>query len=87
MNGRYKYIYFTLTGQQQLFDLKNDPYEMVDLASDELFKENKSLVENWRKRMIKHLEIRGEEWVKDGDLRVQQESIYYGANHPKFMDW
>ena len=83
-DGRYKYIYFTLTGQQQLFDLKNDPDEMTDLASDELFEENKSLVNTWRKSMIKHLEIRGEEWVKDGDLTVQQKSIYYGVNHPGF---
>lgn len=83
-DGRYKYIYFTLTGQQQLFDLQNDPDEMTDLASDELFEENKSFVKTWRKRMIKHLEIRGDEWVKDGDLTVQQESIYYGANHPGF---
>ncbi|MCK4749107.1 MAG: sulfatase-like hydrolase/transferase, partial [Bacteroidales bacterium] len=83
-DGRYKYIYFTLTGQQQLFDLKNDPYEMNDMASDELFGKNEILVKEWRKRMIKHLEIRGEEWVKDGDLMVQKRSIYFGVNHPKF---
>ena len=83
-DGRYKYVYFTLTGQQQLFDLESDPYEMNDLVSDELFEGNKSLVKNWRKRMIEHLTIRGEEWVQNDDLRVQQKSIYYGINHPKF---
>jgi arylsulfatase len=78
-DGRYKYIYFTLTGQQQLFDLKNDPHEMNDLASEGA----PELIGEWRKKMIKHLEIRGEKWVKDGDLLVQKKSIYYGINHPK----
>jgi arylsulfatase A-like enzyme len=83
-DGRYKYIYFTLTGQQQLFDLNNDPYEMNDLASEELFERNQSLVIKWRKRMTNHLKIRGEEWVTNGDLMVQTNSIYFGINHPKF---
>jgi choline-sulfatase len=83
-DGRYKYVYFTLTGQQQLFDLGTDPYEMNDLASDELYTENKSFVNEWRKRMIKHLAIRGEDWVEDGDLRVQHKTIYYGTNLPGF---
>lgn len=85
-DGRYKYIYFTLTGEQQLFDLENDPYEMNDLASKELLKNNEPLVKNWRKKMIKHLEIRGELWVKDGDLVVQKKSIYHGVNHPTFSN-
>jgi arylsulfatase A-like enzyme len=82
-DGQYKYIYFTLTGQQQLFDLQNDPYEMNDLASEEIFEYNKIRIKSWRKKMIKHLQIRGEHWVKDGDLTVQQKSILIGANNPK----
>ena len=84
-DGRYKYIYFTLTGQQQLFDLQNDPHELHDLASQGLFENDQNLVTKWRKRMIKHLQIRGDEWVKNGDLVVQEKSIYYGINHPKFL--
>jgi len=84
-NGQYKYIYFTLTGQQQLFDLQNDPYEMKNLASEELFESNKSLVIKWRRKMIKHLQIRGEHWVKDGDLTVQKQSILIGKNNPKTL--
>jgi arylsulfatase A-like enzyme len=83
-NERYKYIYFTLTGQQQLFDLQNDPHELFDLASKEVIEENEALVKEWRSRMIKHHEIRGEPWVKNGDLVIQKKSIYYGANHPVF---
>ncbi len=85
-DGKYKYIYFTLTGQQQLFDLQNDPHEMKDLASEKLFKNNEQLVKKWRKKMIKHLKIRGEEWVKNNELVIQKQSIYFGVNHPKFLE-
>lgn len=83
-DGRYKYVYFTLTGQQQLFDLESDPFEMNDLASEEYFEENKNSVKMWREKMIEHLAIRGEVWVKDVDLTVQSDPIYFGINHPKF---
>ena len=82
-DGQYKYIYFTLTGKQQLFDLQNDPNEMKDLASEQLSESNKSLVTKWRKKMIKHLQIRGEHWVKNGDLTIQKQSILIGENNPK----
>ena len=36
---------FTLTGQQQLFDLQNDPHELHDLASEKTF-------ENLKKEVI-----------------------------------
>jgi len=85
-DGQYKYIYFTLTGQQQLFDLQKDPYEMIDLASSKYYENNKELVLNWRKKMTKHLKIRGEKWVKDGQLVVHENPIRFGANHPKFKN-
>jgi len=83
-DGKYKYIYFTLTGHQQLFDLQNDPHEMNDLASKKYFKENEELVKKWRSKMINHLKTRGEEWVKDGDLVIQEKSIHIGKNNPEF---
>ena len=82
-DGRHKYIYFTLTGQQQLFDLKNDPYELSDLASAKRIPDNKKIIDSWRNKMITHLKIRGEHWVKDGDLTIQQKSILNGVNNPK----
>ena len=78
---RYKYIYFTLTGQQQLFDLLNDPHELRDLA---LENEHKPLVSQWRAKMIKHLSERGENWVKNGDLVVQTKSQKFGSNDPRY---
>jgi arylsulfatase len=84
-DGQYKYIYFTLTGQQQLFDLKNDPHEMNDLAKEADLENNKNRIKKWRKKMVKHLQIRGEQWVKNGDLMIQEKSIYYGENHPTII--
>lgn len=79
-DGRYKYIYFTLNGQQQLFDLENDPHELFELAQD---KKNEELLKLWRKRMIAHLAVRGQPWVKDGELAIQEKSVRYGPNHPR----
>lgn len=84
-DGRYKYIYFTLTGQQQLFDLKNDPYEKNNLDNDDNRKNNQHRIKRWRRKMVEHLSVRGEEWVKDGDLTVQKKSVYFGTNHPESL--
>ncbi len=78
-DGKYKYIYFTLTGEQQLFDLEKDPYELTDLASDD---KNSDLLKEWRKKMAEHLSERGEPWVKGVDLAIQKKSITYGPNSP-----
>ena len=75
------YIYFTLTGQEQLFNLQNDHGELYDLV---ISKENEKLLTSWRKQMVAHLTERGENWVKDGKLVIQKESVQFGANHPKF---
>jgi arylsulfatase len=79
-DGRHKYIYFTLTGEQQLFDLDNDPHEMNNLAENAAHAE---LVGQWRKRMVEHVSIRGEAWVKDGDLTIQKKPVYYSPHFPK----
>lgn len=80
-DGKYKYIYFTLTGQEQLFNLNNDPGELSDLVLSE---KNDKLIKSWRIKMVAHLSGRGEQWVKDGKLVVQKVSVQYGINHPKF---
>lgn len=80
-DGKYKYVYFTLTGEEQLFNLKKDPGELTDLASS---KKQEKILRNWREKMVKHLSVRGDKWVKDGKLLIQKESINYGINHPKF---
>ena len=78
---RYKYIYFTLTGKQQLFDLKTDPHELRDLAASP---EHAALLRTWRAHMIQHLSVRGEPWVRDGDLAIQKKAIPIGPNDPRY---
>ena len=31
--GRYKYVLWTLTGHQELYDLLHDPYELTNIAN------------------------------------------------------
>ena len=82
-NDRYKYIYFTLTGHEQLFDLQEDPFELVNIVSrpgaHSIYKELYSA-------LASELEIRGEVWVKNGVLQVQKKSILMGQNFPKYRE-
>ncbi len=78
-DGRYKYIYFTLTGKEQLFDLKVDPDEMTDLSQDPRHAE---LRRAWRGKMVDLLKNRGSRWVKGDQLQVQKDSIKRGPNFP-----
>jgi arylsulfatase A-like enzyme len=82
MDQRYKYVYFEHTGQQQLFDLKRDPQELINLADDP---EAARLVKEWRQRMIEHLSIRGEPWVHDGDLGILKEPLRRRAANPNVI--
>ena len=79
-DGRWKYIYHALNGSQQLFDLKNDPGELNDLASDPGCART---LKAWRHRLIEHLSERGEEFVKDGDLVPRPQRMLYSPNYPK----
>ena len=61
-DGRYKYMWFRLGGCEYLFDLKEDPNEVNNLARDE------DRVVEWRNRLIKLLEVRGDQAVRNGAL-------------------
>ncbi len=77
---RYKYIYYSVTGEEQLFDLVKDPGEENNLAS---LTNYKNILEGWRLKMVSHLTERGEEWVKDGKLVIREENIVFSPNYPK----
>lgn len=78
---RYKYIYFTLTGAEQLFDLNTDPNELNELVSSA--NPPKKLLAGYRIKMVKYLKERGEDWVKNNQLVIQPKPIYVGTNRPK----
>ena len=61
-DGRWKYIWNPITGEEQLFHLEKDPQECRDLADDT---DAIEVLEEWRSRMVKELEGR-EEGLSDG---------------------
>jgi choline-sulfatase len=78
---RYKYIFFTLTGAEQLFDLQQDPYELNNIvATASVSAVYKSLYD----ALAYELSVRGEVWVKDGKLQVQKKSVLMGENFPHY---
>ena len=79
-DGKVKYIWFFLTGEEQLFDLQKDPKESVNLISS---KKYKKVAHELRTAMAEHLSERGEEWVKDGKLVVRKGVMLYSPNYPE----
>ena len=78
-DGRYKYVFHCVDGEQQLFDLRDDPGELRDLASAP---EHKAKVKLWRSRMIEHLAERGEPFVVAGDLGLRPSRTLYSPHYP-----
>lgn len=64
-DGKEKYIWFSATGEEQLFDLLSDPQEKVNLAALPTAAERLSI---WRARLITELTGREEGYVADGRL-------------------
>lgn len=79
-DGRYKYIFFTLTGGEQLFDLEKDPDELSNIVKQESHKET---YQNLYSELVNELAERGTKWVVDGKLQVQKTSDLTGAKFPK----
>ncbi len=62
-DGREKYIWFTLSGREQMFDLERDPQERHDLARQP---KAKARVARWRRRLIELLAARPQDGLTDG---------------------
>lgn len=77
-DGQYKYIWRTGTGEEQLFDLNQDPMEERDLTrvSANAYPER---VAQWRERLIKRLESRPENFSNGKQLIPGQP---YAAHQP-----
>lgn len=79
-DGKVKYIRFLLTGQEQLFNLVQDPGEVHDLSGERKWRKQLAAM---RQAMVEHLAERGEDWVKDGEIVVRKNSMLYSPNYPK----
>lgn len=78
-DGTMKYIWFFSTGEEQLFDLKNDPGELVNLADNANYAEE---LQRWRERLGAHLAERGESFSKGGLPVVRETSLVYSPHYP-----
>jgi arylsulfatase A-like enzyme len=78
-DGRFKYIFHARDGEEQLFDLRHDPGEINDLASDPSYAGE---LRSWRRRLASHLAERGDAFVKNGDLALRPAGMLYSPNYP-----
>lgn len=78
-DGVVKYIWNYNKGTQMLFDLKSDPKELHNAANDA---KQSATIAIWRERMAKYLQVRGEEWVKNGALQIVKSEKAINNNYP-----
>ncbi|MCC7494483.1 MAG: arylsulfatase [Fimbriimonadaceae bacterium] len=64
-DGRQRYIWFSQSGREQLFDLVSDPTDRHDLAAA-----RPAEVTTWRQRLVGELQDRPEGYVAGGQLVV-----------------
>ncbi len=78
-DGTWKYIWYFSTGQEQLFNLKKDPGEEVELSGNKKYRRT---LELWREKMVQHLSERGEGFVRNGELVIREKPLLYSPNYP-----
>ena len=78
-DGRWKYIYRALDGEEALFDLRADPGERSDLAGTT---EAGPELRRWRSRMVAHFEERGAPYLRGGALAPRPEGNLYSPHFP-----
>jgi arylsulfatase len=78
-DGREKYIFHARDGEEQLFNLTDDPGECTDLAGDPAHADTLRM---WRGRMVEHLAERGDKFVSNGKLALRPERQLYSPHHP-----
>lgn len=74
-----KYIYHAYYGTEQLFDLKKDPHETCDLASNPAHFDR---LKFWRQRLIEHFAERGPAFVSNGQLIPRPKRMLHSPFYP-----
>lgn len=80
-DGKWKYLYHAMDGEEQLFHLETDPNELEDLAGLPEYNDELKL---WRERLVVHLEPRGDLWVRNGKLIPRPEKMSLSPNFPGY---
>lgn len=80
-DGRIKYIFQATYGDEQLFDLVNDPEETMEVSR---LPQYQAELKKWRSRMVQQFERegRGDGWVKGGELVQRSDSLVYSPHYP-----
>jgi len=76
-DGREKYVWYSQTGKEMLFDIANDPYEMYDIS-----RENPQKIKYWQDKLIQELNDREEGFIQDNKLivgRPQKSTLSYAG--------
>lgn len=71
-DGKRKYIWFSQTGEEQLFDLEHDPQERINLAGQQ---QHEELLDLWRGRLIGELRGREEGYTDGSRLIVGRKPV------------
>jgi arylsulfatase len=79
VGDRYKYIWYSQTAAEHLFDLKTDPNELHDLARSP---DGPTLLAPWRDRLANVLKDRPEGFVKEGKLTPGAPHKHLVPGHP-----
>lgn len=78
-DGKIKYVWRFHTGEEELFDLVNDPHELKNVVHEKKYCKK---LQELRQAMISHLSERGEEFVKDGKLQILKRTVLYSPLFP-----
>jgi arylsulfatase len=83
-DGKWKYIFHAMDGEEQLFHLETDPQELTDLASEA---NHASELKAWRNRLVEHLSERGDAFVKNGNLALRPSGMMTSPHFPGYADY
>lgn len=80
-SARYKYVWISATGAEQLFDMEKDPQELHNCIHDPGMKD---IAEEHRQQLIRFLEGREEGFVVDGKLHTAPGilKLDFAGKHP-----
>merc|ERR1712070_466374 len=80
-----KYVYYQYTGEEQLFNITADPYELNDLSTTDT-----TTLEYWRDFLVQVFEDEGRTgiWVRDESLTTEKVCwmMDYTPNYPCWID-
>ena len=81
-DGHEKYIWFHHTGEEQFFNLDDDPLECCELSKDPAYQ---TRIAMWRRRLAEVNENRGDPRGQNGELVPQPDGAL--SLSPNYQKW